>query len=474
LLVAEGESLPYDDIFAQADNLGARIAEQGLLRKGDRAALMLSSSKDWLCAFIALCRLGVTVVLVPEGLDARMRDRMLADAGCAVMVDAAFLDDLPEQGAAMPGEIETAPDDLVLIAFTSGSTGMPKGVMLDQFGVTTGLRNMLLAGALLSMMERERGDGAIADMPRQMPSQPCTLLHAPFSHVSGYAQALLAMAVGGKLVVAPWANATQIAGLVAEHAVRSLSGGNVAAVAELLDLVERRAANLSTLATVNSHGARLSGTFRRRLRQFLPQVKIASGYGLTETNGAIAVSIDAGGEGAGLCHLLPGVEAKAVDADGNDLPDGAAGELCLRGAMLMRGYCGISDLPRGAWFPSGDLGICDDAGRSVRILGRVKNAVQGLERPVAIEEIEQIFEKEHGISEAFACISSNAIRPTVALFLIADTVEDGRLSRTTDMVRIALGQAWQVQTRLVEDVPRTRSGKVDRAALASTLSETAW
>lgn len=468
-IVSDGNSLTYAQLFARADRLAEALMAAGLT-PGDRVALAVADKADWIVGFVAITALGGTAVLLDVGQGQALGEA-IARTGCklgvtdtdemAATVAAATgrpaVTRPSDEGGGAPPTAAITPADIALIAFTSGSSGAPKGVLIDHRGLLTGLRGMLLGGALQSIG---------APRPTSAPPPPCTLVTAPLFHIGGYAQVLLAMMMGGKAAFAPnRASPADLVSAIAKHGATALGGMTPTLMRALLD-ARPGGVDLASLRTINVQGAHLPEDLLDRLKRDLPEVRVGGGYGMTETNGSITVSSEAdllAGGGRGV--PLPTVEVRVVDAQGADLAVGEPGDVVVRGAILARGYVDADGATRSLdVLATGDVGILDADG-GLRILDRRENCRWIGERLVSCREIETLalhHDKAHAASAAFAPEGQG-----VEVWVVADPTDEAlRAELTATLTQGLPAEVGQIRLTLVRELPLTASGKVRRPAFA--------
>src|SRR5262249_11709032 len=159
------------------------------------------------------------------------------------------------------------------------------------------------------------------------------------------------------------------------------------------------------LTSVGIHGEALRENSLAELRERLPNATAVTGYGLTETNGSIcAASGDDLVEHPGTCGpVVPSVEARILDEHGTGVPPGGTGELWVRGAMLMSGYCGAVKAaatgPLNGWFCTQDFGRMDQDG-FVYLQQRRQDVFYHEGKPLSVATIERVVYECDGVDEA--------------------------------------------------------------------------
>src|SRR4029077_584772 len=270
------------------------------------------------------------------------------------------------RGAPLPAT-PCDPEGPALIMFTSGTTGEPKGAVLNHVGVLTALMANQLSGALLGARLAARLGIDTVTLARRAP-QPCTLLVFPLFHTSGCLSVFLtSLARGGKIVFLPRWNVTQA--LETVHAERVTPLPAVPTMLwDLLQSPDLERFDTSSLVSLGTGGQALPENLLQAIRTRFPRALLGTGYGMTETNGMVSLAVGeeflqnprSGG------RPLATAAIRIVDDLDRELPPGATGEICVRSAQNMNGYFerpeADAEIFRGGWLHSGDVGYLDSGG----------------------------------------------------------------------------------------------------------------
>jgi long-chain acyl-CoA synthetase len=454
-------------VFTRGDLLGragayAQLFARGGIERNSRVALTLEEGIDWIATFLALTSLGATAVLT-HGVHISQQIR---SSGCTAAIGAqtgetgvktifdsrALRRAQSKPSPLVPREME--PDQEASIAFTSGSCGLPKGVILTHRGLTTGLMNMMLGGALVAR------SSSLAQ-PKTKPVVPTVLLRTPLAHVSGYMQMLLMLIIGGRLVTS---TDIDILSLLHQHQVTSVTGVTDDDIQMLLAASEASVHPLRSIAVV---GRMLPSAVRDVIRGTLPNLGIGAGYGLTETSGLVSAvgNDDLDTQRYSVGPVLPTVECRITHHDGTSCAIGESGQIWLRGAMMMRGYCNAADhsMPDG-WFATGDIGYLADDG-ALNVLDRQDRLLRSGKERVSCREIEDVArELFDGMGIAAVSLPQHGEEDRLVIFAE---------SRSKDLSGLKASLMQKFPGKLIdqaafvalERLPRTASGKTAYATL---------
>ncbi|MFN2539488.1 MAG: FadD3 family acyl-CoA ligase [Mycobacteriales bacterium] len=390
--------LTYAELASSAHGFAAALVASGV-QPGDRVAIWAPNSTEWVVAALGLFEAGAVLVPVntrfkgAEAKDILLRSgartlvtvtdfhgtdyvAMLRDVALPTMKTVVvargpvvegsvswgdFLDrGTPEARAEVSRRAAAlGPDDWSDILFTSGTTGVPKGV------VQTHGRTLQVATDWVAMSGLKAGDRY--------------LMVNPYFHMFGLKAGILACLVAGATMVPePVFDPERVLTLVEAERITVLPGPPTLYQA-LLDHPERDGHDLSTLRVAVTGAADIPVELIRRVFDELPFETVITGYGLTEggTAAATGPDDDATTIATTVGRPRPGFELRIVDGDGNDVAPGEAGEVLLRGGSIMSHY--LDDpaataevLSEDGWLRTGDLATLDEQG-CLRIVGRAKD-----------------------------------------------------------------------------------------------------
>jgi long-chain acyl-CoA synthetase len=440
-LVYEDERYTYAEVHEQVRKLAAHLVEHGVGR-GDRVAIAMRNYPEWVVGYWATVSLGAAVVGMnawwtppemeyalndsePKVLiadDERLERLMHMPAQRPMHIISVRTDRGDALGAtgyadimatADPGSLPAAdidPDDDVTIFYTSGTTGFPKGAQLTHRGSVDNIFNIITMGAATALAEAKAiaaGDVPAPTAPPAAPAQAVFMAPTPLFHVTA-CNCLLhpGTVAGGKVVLMYKWDAGRALELIEREGVTNFSGVPTMS-RELLMHPDWATRDTSTLQGMGGGGAALQPDLVGKIAGALKKGQPSTGYGMTETCGIITANAArffiAKPESCG--PVVPTLEAKLVDEEGNDLPAGpdTVGVLCVRGSIVIKGYLNRTeathDSIRDGWLNTGDIARIDDDG-FVYIVDRAKDMVLRGGENVYCSEVETAIYHHDAISEA--------------------------------------------------------------------------
>jgi len=494
LIEADGSRVTFSAIYAEAQALARGLAGLGLVR-GDTISMRLPNWRETCAINLAASMLGLRLnPITPIYRSAELR-AILADAGSRLIFiphqfrSQDFTATLAEIRGQLPAlehvltvrqgdepqtsyealvaahgsgpdpTIEVAADDAKLLLYTSGTTGTAKGAIHTHASVHASLASS-------------------ADYWSIGPSDR-VLMASPVTHVTGYLFGLEMPFLTGSpaLLMERW-QARDAVDLIERERLTVMFGATPF-LAELLDEAEARGRRLPSLRLFPCGGASVPPDLIRRAARVTQRCKAFRIFGATEvpmvTKGFVG---DAEGDlAAETDGRVVGYEVKAVDAQGLAVPDGAEGELCVRGPGMFARYSSEEETAKAidgqGFFRTGDLGVMH--GDTLTVTGRLKDLIIRGGENLSPVEIENALARHPSVAEAaVVAMPHERLGEGVAAFL---RCQPGAPEPTLAEVAAhleSLGLARQKFPEaivVIEDFPRTASGKVRKDLLRERIKE---
>jgi acyl-CoA synthetase (AMP-forming)/AMP-acid ligase II len=362
--------------------------------------------------------------------------------------------------------------DPAIIMFTSGTTGRPKGAVLNHRGVGSFLFGMRHNGAAyLTLAAKQMGvepQVLIANIP-----QMATLAIFPLFHVSGASAMLMgALINGGKIVIMDRWSPAEALRLIALEKI-TMFQGPPSIFWDVLGCPEFAGADVSSVTNVGIGGQATPPHLLEQLLKHFPKAAPGGGFGQTETNGAIASGTGAeylaNRQASG--RVLPGTEVRIVGEEGNDLPLGGIGEIWVRSPLNMIGYWNQPEANaavfQDGWLRTGDVG-CLDADRFITIVDRKKDVIIRGGENIYCAELERVFQQFPGVLEVAAFgVPDDRWGERAVLAVVA---QPDRTLSADEMLAFGAEKlaSYKVPSEIVfADEPFTRNavGKIDKPIL---------
>ncbi|MEG5263209.1 non-ribosomal peptide synthetase [Pseudomonas sp. JDS28PS106] len=476
-LVWEEGSLDYAGLHARANRLAHYLRDKGV-GPDVPVAIAAQRSPQLLVGLLAILKAGGAYVPLDPDYPRERLAFMLADSGAELLLtQSALLGHLPAvEGVSviamdtlnLDGWPSSAPglhlqgDNLAYVIYTSGSTGQPKGV---------GNTHAALAERLQWMQATYALDQSDVLMQK-----------APISFDVSVWECFWPLITGCRLVLAgpgEHRDPRRIAQLVQDHGVTTLHF-----VPPLLQVFidEPLAAGCTSLRRVFSGGEALPAALRDRVLQQLPQVRLHNRYGPTET--AINVThwqcAVTDGERSPIGRPLSNVLCRVLDAGLNVVPRGVAGELCIGGIGLARGYLGRPGLSAERFVadPAGEPGarlyrtgdrVRWAADGTLEYLGRLDQQVKVRGFRVEPQEIEACLLAQPDVAQAAVVVRDTVAGPQLIGYYTTTAAHSATTGHSEE-IKAALTRElpeYMVPAQLVrlDNMPLGPSGKLDRRAL---------
>jgi len=515
-VVYEDERYTYAEADAIIRALAARLIDVHGVQPGDRVALAMRNYPEWVFGYWATISIGAAVVgmnawwtseemqygladsrpkvLIADGERVErvlpVLDGLRAETPLALMT-VRYDGDLPEGAerwedvidpASAPGDlpsVEIDPDDDACIFYTSGTTGFPKGAQLTHRGSVHNLLNIVFMTSVAGLAGAKAGVEApppITDESGQ-PKQAVFMAPTPLFHVTANNCLLHPATIsGGRIVFTYKWDAGRALELIEREGVTNFSGVPTMS-RELLMHPEWETRDTSTLAGMGGGGAPLQPDLVDKIDKSLAGGAPSTGYGLTETHGIVTANSGSlyVAKPSSCGRVVPTLEAKLVDEFDNEVPSGQPGELCVRGAIVIKGYLNrpeaTADSIRDGWFHSGDIATIDEDG-FVFIVDRIKDMVLRGGENVYCSEVEAAIYELDGVAEvAVFGVPDDRLGEIVGAAIVltpgASMTEEQLVARLGEHVA-----KFKIPERvwfLNESLPRNANGKFVKRELKESL-----
>jgi long-chain acyl-CoA synthetase len=510
--VCMGKEISYGELDAQSRKLAAWFQSKGIAR-GTRIAIMMPNVLQYPVAIAAILRAGYVVVNVNPLYTPRELEHQLKDSGAQAIillenfavtlqqivkntsikhvVVATMGDLMGLKGAlvnfvvrkvkkmvpawSLPGHVpfntaiaeggrqsfkpvQQGPDDVAFLQYTGGTTGVAKGATL--------LHRNLIANVLQSQVWLDPVRAKRPDI-----EQFITVVALPLYHIFALTVCgLLTLRTGGLGILIP--NPRDIPGTI-----KALEGYPITtfpAVNTLynafLNSPDFHKLNFSNLLVANGGGMAVQEAVAKRWFE-LTHTPIVEGYGLSETSPSVTCNPATVAEYSGTIGLpLPSTEISIRDDEGNEVPLGQPGEICIRGPQVMAGYWQRPDetakvMTPDGFFKSGDVGFMNENGY-VKIVDRKKDMILVSGFNVYPNEIEDVVAKLPGVFEVAAVgVPDQHSGEAVKLFVVK---KDQALTDADILAYCKTQLTGYKRPKIVEfrtELPKSNVGKILRREL---------
>ena len=484
----------YADVHLAARRLVTALRDAGI-EPGDVVAFQLPNSYAAIVAFYALAMGGYVLVPIVHIYGAKEVRFILAQSGARAYLSADafghvdYLDivdgadehdlgplalhlvigdrrpdpraglrrvgwDVVDASAPVPAVVAADPDDVCVLAYTSGTTSEPKGVMHTH-------------RTLLAEVEHIRG--------WITPGAP-NLMGSPITHATGMLGAVLApMSLGEPVHVIDRWDPDRVLEIMLEADIGAGTGASVF-LASIIDHPGFTAEHARRVPRVGLGGAPVPVALGERAAAH--GITVMRAYGSTEHPSITGSTFD---DPAAKRHAtdgrpMPGVEIRLCDEDGAPVPTGVPGEIWSRGPDLCAGYTDAALTARAfddeGWYRTGDMGVLDADG-FLTITDRINDVIIRGGENISAAEVEQVVAAMPEVAEVAVVAAPDArlgehacavvrLAPAVATLDLDDV--------TVALARAGLArQKWPEQLRIVTDFPRTATGKIRKVDLRADL-----
>jgi len=447
-VVFEDERFTYAEADAIIKSLAHHLREEHGVGSGDRVAVAMRNYPEWVFSYWAIISLGAACVGMNAWWTSDEMKYGLADSSPKVLIAdseriervAPVLDALREtnplhviavrtpadgkvelpEGAtrwedvvdpsAAPATLPEAdidPDDDACIFYTSGTTGAPKGAQLTHRGSVHNLLNLAFMTGVAGLAGAKAAVAAGSEPPAAADpdKQNVFMAPTPLFHVTANNCLLHPATISGSKIVLTYKwDAARALELIEREGVTNFSGVPTM-TREMLMHPDWQTRDTSTLAGLGGGGAPLQPDLVEKIDKSQPGTSPSTGYGLTETHGIVTANSGAlyVAKPASCGRIVPTLDGKLIDEAGNDVPNSGVGELCVRGAVVIKGYLNreesTAEAIQDGWFRTGDIATIDEDGY-VFIVDRAKDMVLRGGENIYCSEVETAIYQHEAIAEA--------------------------------------------------------------------------
>jgi acyl-CoA synthetase (AMP-forming)/AMP-acid ligase II len=447
---ATGAVTTYAEFAARADEVAAALQARGI-GKGDVVALVGPNSAEWGMAYHGILRAGGVVTPMNPLLTQEEMGRQEENSGSKLLIDdpAAFVGGV--EAGTTPDEVEIEREELAVLPYSSGTTGLMKGVMLTHRNLVA---NIEQAWNSMPLTEEDTLVGLL-----------------PFFHIYGQTVVLnMGLAKGSTIVIMQRFDCDALMDLIEEHGVTWL---HVAppVILQLATHTNVEGRDFSKLKLIISGAAPLDAELAGRAEAKVG-APVRQGYGMTELSPvshksrlARVAETPPGSVGA----LIPNTEARLIDPrTEKDVPEGEQGEIWVRGPQVMKGYLNNDEataetLVEDGWLRTGDIARIDPEGFTF-IVDRLKELIKYKGYQVPPAELEAVLVSHPKVKDAGVIgVPMDDGGEAPKAFVVADGVDAEEL-----MAYVAKHVAPYKKVREVEfvdEIPKSASGKILRRVL---------
>ena len=462
-LLFHGETVTWAELEARVSACARGLAALGA-SPGDRVAVHLGNTPDFVVAYFGALRAGCVALPVNTGYTADELAHVIGDSGATVVVTGVSTASLvkaptvvvtasPEWRALLadrtPAESVGGGEDLAVLLYTSGTSGRPKGAMLTHRAL------------LANLSQTSQID------PPVVADDDVVLLVLPLFHVFGLNAALGSVAQHGATgVLTERFDPVETLELVRRHGVTNVVGAPPMFVAwsMLPDVGDA----FTSVRLALSGAAPLPPNVLHRVLDVTGH-HVFEGYGLTETAPVLTTTLMSEVAKPGsIGRPVPGVEIRLVDERGAAVEEGDPGEVVVRGANLFSGYWpdGADGPDADGWWSTGDVAVVDDDG-DLHLVDRRRELILVSGFNVYPREVEEVLETLEGVAEAAVLgIAHPYTGESVKALVVrapgsALTADDVIEHCTRRLARFKCPTAVQ----FVDGLPHSATGKVSKGRL---------
>jgi len=474
----KNKKIKYSALNKKSSRLAAGLIENLGLRSGDKVAILLNNSPEFIISLLAVLKTGATAVPVNTFLKKEEIDFIISDSQVKIIITATsflekagifaakqgshrplvLLTDQPSAGCSFINDVflkqtdvlsdlKKNADDIALIIYTSGTTGRPKGAMLSSGNLAS---NVIASKNAIEIGTKDR-----------------FLLVLPMFHSFTITVCiLLPLIAGAGIVILPSLKPFH-------HVIRSVVFNRITIIVGIpqlfrifseLELPRFLSFFLAVRLCISGAAALDEKTYYLFSKKF--KIPLLEGYGLSEASPVVSLNPLNGIQKVGSVGLpFTGVEVKVVDSEERELPAGQVGELIVRGPNVMRGYYNLpqetTEALKNGWLFTGDMARIDEDGY-IYIVDRKKDMIISHGMNIYPAEIERVIMQHAKVKETAVLGRPDKHRGEIPVcFIILKEGAELTHKEIIDYCKDKLAN-YKIphQVKFIDEFPRTPTGKI--------------
>ena len=479
----DGREYSYRELHDMVDVLASALHQKYGITKRTHVGVLLFNSIEFVVTYLAIIKIGAVYVSLP-GKNQQPEILSLAEKADLdfVICEQRYYDwfhDHPEIKAILcdseteeygykalvegvsgdPSLAGGEADDPVILMFTSGTTSRSKGVRLTNFNV---MRSVFAYIYTLDLDEKE-----------------VAIVTTPMYHITGLVCIIATLLTcGGSVCILRKVEPEKIIRCLNEHQVTFFHASPTVFVMFLEEGAKEGYPPIPSLTRFACGSGNMAPENIRRLKRWIPNADFHTVFGMTETSGAgtIFPCGAADSEYIGSSGVpMPDLKVKILDDEGNEMPDGEIGEICVNASFVLDSYYKMDSseiIMDGGWLRTGDLGYVNSAGY-LYIRDRKKDMINRGGEKIVSFDVENVLQQLPGVIEA-AVVGVPDPKymeiPVAAVRMRAGRVWDEEKMR--EILKTKLSK-YKIPTRfkIMEEIPKTQSGKVDKRTIRKLFIE---
>jgi acyl-CoA synthetase (AMP-forming)/AMP-acid ligase II len=489
------EAVTYGEMEHQANRVAHTLRELGV-RRGDRVALLIENSSDYIAAYYGILKCGAVTVAIYTTTTAKTLSFILNDCDvCALLTQSkhlALLEELRDQLFKLRAivlvndesenagsvdqnwptkiiqskEIAQQPDtplnlsmidlNLASIIYTSGSTGDPRGAMLSHLNIVTNTRSIV---SYLGLTSQDR-----------------IMVVLPFPYVYGKSLLNTHIAVGAAVIIDNRFVFPNVILRTMEEKAATGFAGVPSTYAILLGKSAVRKMEFPTLRYLTQAGGAMAPTLIREVMEVFRDKKLFIMYGATEASARLSYlpPEDLPRKIGSIGKPIPNVELRLIKDDGEEASRDEVGEIVAGGANIMQGYWNQPEETKAVLtehgFHTGDLGRMDEEG-FLYVVGRKRDMIKSAGNRVSAKEIEEIILEHPNILEtAVIGIPDQYIGEAICAYVVPKNGVPVPPDELIGYCKERLPEYKVPRTVIIsESLPKNASGKIMKEELRRSL-----